>query len=213
MALTMGLQRARTAITDEQVFYDAFTASPIGIAVEDMEGRPLFANPALCSMLGYSEDEMRSKVCVEFSPAEDAAKDQALFQQLREGLIDWYQLEKRFYRKDGAIIWGRLSLSLMKSPTRSTPLVVVMVEDISDKRAAEEKLQRSEASLQMLAGRLIQAQEEERAWIARELHDDINQRLALLAVNLDRLMQDLPDSSAEFTQQVSEARNEVEELG
>ncbi len=213
MAFTMGPEKAQTAITDDQVFYDAFTASPIGIAVEDMEGRPLFANPALCSMLGFSEEEMRSRLCVEFSPPEDAAKDQALFEQLREGLIDWYQLDKRFYRKDGAIIWGRLSLSLMKSPTRLTPLVVVMVEDISDKRAAEEKLQRSEASLQMLAGRLIQAQEEERTWIARELHDDINQRLALLAVNLDRLMQELPASAAEFKQQVSGARNEVEELG
>ncbi len=64
MAFTMGPEKAQTAITDDQVFYDAFTASPIGIAVEDMEGRPLFANPALCSMLGFSEEEMRNKLCV-----------------------------------------------------------------------------------------------------------------------------------------------------
>jgi PAS domain S-box-containing protein len=208
----MGEQKAQAARVEDRLFYDAFEASAIGIAVEDLEGRPLFANPALCSMLGFTEEEMRGKHCVEFSPPEDAAKDWALFEQLRQGSIDNYQLDKRFFRKDGTLIWGRLSISLMRDPTGSTPLVVVIVEDISDKKAAEEKLQRSEADLQKLAGRLIQAQEEERAWIARELHDDINQRLALLAVNLDRLMQDLPVSAAEFKQQTGEARKELEEL-
>ena len=212
MPSVMGEAMGQAARADDQLFYDAFKSSPIGIAVEDLEGRPLFANPALCAMLGFSEEEMRNRVCVEFSPPEDAAKDQALFEQLRQGSIDRYQLDKRFYRKDGAIIWGRLSISLMKGPARLTPMVVVMVEDITT-RAAEEKLQRSEANLQMLAGRLIQAQEDERTWIARELHDDINQRLVLLAVNLDRLMLDIPASADEFKLQVGEARKEVEELG
>src|SRR5277367_589173 len=122
MAFTMGPEKAQAAITDNKILYDAFKASPNGIAVEDIEGRQLFANTALCSMLGFSEQEMRRKLCVKFSPSEDAAKDQALFEQLREGAIDWYQLDKRFFRKDGAIIWGRLSISLMNSPTRLTPL-------------------------------------------------------------------------------------------
>jgi len=69
--------------SDYELFYDAFNASPIGIALEDMEGRPLYVNSALASMLGYSEEEMRRKHCVEFSPPEDAAKDWALFEQLR----------------------------------------------------------------------------------------------------------------------------------
>src|SRR5215472_1925957 len=92
---------------DEGLFYDAFRASPIAIAVEDLEGRPLFANPALCSMLGFSEEEMRSKHCVEFSPAEEAEKDWSLFQQLQAGAIDHYQIEKRYFRRDGSLVWGR----------------------------------------------------------------------------------------------------------
>src|SRR5215472_3924568 len=117
-----------------RLFYDAFKASPIGIALENLEGQPLFVNPALCSMLGYSEEEMRGKHCVEFSPAEDAEKDWALFQQLRAGATDRYQLDKRFIRRDGSLIWGRLSISLLKNG--SAPLVVAMVEDITEKRAA-----------------------------------------------------------------------------
>src|SRR6516165_2218361 len=89
------------------LFYDAFKASPIGIALENLEGRPLFVNQALCSMLGFSEEELRRKHCVDFSPPEDAAKDWALFEQLRAGLIDHYQLEKRYFRKDGSLVWGR----------------------------------------------------------------------------------------------------------
>jgi signal transduction histidine kinase len=110
-----------------------------------------------------------------------------LFQQLRQGLIDKYHLEKRFFRKDGTLIWGRLSITLMKDASYPTPLVVAMVQDITEKRLAEEKLQRSEANLHLLASRLIQAQEEERQRIARELHDDISQRLSLLVVGLEQL--------------------------
>ena len=119
-----------------QLFRDIFNASPMGIAVETLEGQPLFVNPAFCSMLGFSEEELRSKHCVDFSPPEDAQKDWALFQQLRAGSIGHYQLEKRYFRKDGSLVWGSLSISLLKSSP--SPLVLAMVEDITDKKKAEE---------------------------------------------------------------------------
>jgi len=132
---------------DTQIFRDVFNASPIGIAVENLEGQPLFVNPAFCSMLGFSEEELRGKHCVEFSPPEDAEKDWALFQQLRAGAIDHYQLEKRYFRRDGSLVWGRLSISLLNS--RPSPLVVAMVEDITDKRTAEEEVRASEERLRL----------------------------------------------------------------
>src|SRR5262245_197898 len=125
------------------IFYDAFRSSPIGIVLEDLEGRVLFVNPAFCSMLGFSEEEMLSKHCVDFSPAEDAAKDWALFQQLRAGSIDHYHLDKRYFRRDGSLVWGRLSISLTPHP--QSPLVIAMVEDITEKMLAEAELQRHAA--------------------------------------------------------------------
>ena len=134
---------------DIRLFRDVFNASPIGIAVENLDGQPLFVNPAFCSMLGFSEEELRSKHCVDFSPPEDAINDWSLFQQLRAGSIDHYQLEKRYFRRDGSLVWGRLSISLLNC--RPSPLVVAMVEDITDKKRAQDDLQlerkRSEASL------------------------------------------------------------------
>src|SRR5215469_2328280 len=137
-----------------RLFRDAFNASPIGIVVEDLEGQPLFLNPAFCTFLGFSEEELRNKHCVDFSPLEDAQKDWGLFQQLRAGLIDHYQLEKRYFRKDGSLVWGSLSISLVNAAP--SPLVIAMVADITEKKVAEE-------TLSGLTRRLIEAQEQERA--------------------------------------------------
>jgi PAS domain S-box-containing protein len=134
---------------DTQFFRDVFNASPIGIAVESLEGQLLFVNPAFCSMLGFSEEELCKRHCVEFSPPEDAEKDWALFQQLRAGSIDHYQLEKRYFRRDGSTVWGRLSISLLKGGP--APLIVAMVEDIADKRTAEEALRNSEERFRLAA--------------------------------------------------------------
>jgi PAS domain S-box-containing protein len=195
---------------DDQIFYDAFRASPIGIALEDLEGRLLFVSPSLCTMLGFTEAELCSKHCVEFSPPEDAEKDWSLFQELRAGLKSQYSLEKRFFRKDGSLIWGRLTISMLRN--RSSPLVVAMVEDITEKRAAQDKLRQSEANLQNLAGHLILVQEEERHRIARDFHDDINQKLAMVQIDLERLGQQLPGSADQFRHILHEQWSRVSEI-
>ncbi len=146
-------EAARTRTPDIELFRDVFNASPIGIAVETLEGQPFFVNPAFCSMLGFSEEELRYKHCVDFSPPEDAQKDWALFQQLKAGSIDHYQLEKRYFRKDGSLVWGRLSISLLKS--HSSPLVIAMVEDITDKQRAEEARFRHAAIVELSEDAII----------------------------------------------------------
>src|ERR1700757_329897 len=140
-------EAAQTRTPETRLFRDVFNASPIGIAVENLEGQPLFVNPAFSSMLGFSEEELRNKHCVDFSPPEDAQKDWALFQQLKAGSIDHYQLEKRYFRRDGSLVWGRLSISLLNS--RPSPLVVAMVEEITDKKTAEEAVRASEERLRL----------------------------------------------------------------
>jgi PAS domain S-box-containing protein len=185
-----------------ELFYDVFNASPIGIVVRNLEGQLLFANRFLCSMLGSSEEEMRSRHCVDFSLSEDAEKDSALFQQLRAGLIDRYQTEKRFIRRDGSLIWGRLSISLLN---RTSPLVLSTVEDITERKLAEE-------AFADVSRKLIEIQEKERTRIARELHDDINQRLALLAIEVDTLNLNPPNSAAELSRQLTEVWEGINEV-
>ncbi|MGA8491758.1 MAG: PAS domain S-box protein [Terriglobales bacterium] len=142
-------KKAQTVRPDSELLYAAFKACPLGIAIENLEGQPLFVNSALCLMLGFTEQEMLGKHCVEFSPPEDAAKDWALFEQLRAGSIDHYQIDKRFFRRDGSTVWGRLSISLLKGAT--SPMVVAMVEDITEKKKAEETLRESEQRFRLVA--------------------------------------------------------------
>jgi len=78
--------------------------------------------------------------------------------------------------------------------------------DVTERKLAEE-------ALSSVSRKLIEAHEEERTWIARELHDDVNQRLALLAVNLDVLNGELPSSAADARRHAAEIKQQIKELG
>jgi len=107
-----------------------------------------------------------------------------------------YEFEYRMVSADGRVVWFDDLVSVVSANGVPTLLRGVMI-DITERKRAEE-------ALRELTGRLITAQEQERARIARELHDDVNQKLALLAVELELLGQTPPHSPAETTQQ---ARN------
>jgi PAS domain S-box-containing protein len=129
----------------QRLFRCLFEQASLGIAVEDLDGKVLLANPALCSMLGYTEMELCGMSCSQFANPEDSKDDWALFQQLRAGVIDRYSLEKRYVRKDGAQLWGRLNVSLLKeSDDEGSPLVFAFVEEITERKRAEEALRKSE---------------------------------------------------------------------
>src|SRR6266481_4352566 len=134
----------------KQLFRYLFEQASLGIAVEDLEGKLLLANPALCSMLGYRESELCGMSCSEFANPEDSQNDWALFQQLRAGVIDQYSLEKRYVRKDGAQLWGHLNVSRLKNGNGgSSSLVFAFVEDITERKRAEEALKRNESNYRL----------------------------------------------------------------
>jgi PAS domain S-box-containing protein len=135
----------------KQLFQYLFEQASLGIAVEDFEGNLLLANPALCSMLGYREDELCGMNCSQFANPEDSQDDWALFQQLRAGVIDRYSLEKRYVRKHGGRLWGHLNVSLLRNGDGESPLVFAFVEDITVRKRSEEALRESEERFRLAA--------------------------------------------------------------
>jgi PAS domain S-box-containing protein len=135
----------------KELFQYLFEQASLGIAVEDLEGRVLLANPALCSMLGYGENELCGMNCSQFADPEDSQDDWALFQQLRAGIIDQYSLEKRYVRKDGVPLWGRLHVSLLKDIDGASPLVFAFLENITERRRTEDALRESEQRFRLAA--------------------------------------------------------------
>jgi PAS domain S-box-containing protein len=193
----------------KQLFHYLFAQASLGIAVEDLEGKILLANPALCSLLGYGEDELCGMHCSDFTNPEDSEDDWALFQRLSAGAIERYSMEKRYVRKGGVQFWGRLNVSLWRNGDGGeSPLVFAFVEDITDRKL-------SELALASVSRRLIEAQEQERLRISRELHDDIGQRVALLAIELQQLLEAPSEARgriAELQKQTAEIAADVQSL-
>jgi PAS domain S-box-containing protein len=168
----------------EERFRCLYEQASIGIAIKTDDGRILHANPALCSMIGYDEAELLLFNPGKVSHPADEENEKALTKELRERSRASYRLEKRFIRKDGSLMWGEVTTSLLHR-ARGAPLIIDMVTDVSARRMAEESLQQRDRDLHKLAGHLISAQEEERDRISRELHDDIGHRLSMLAMEVD----------------------------
>ncbi len=126
--------------SSEALFRAIFERAAIGIALVGMDGRPITINPALQNMLGYSVDEIREMVFTEFTHPEDAAKDWELFQQLVSGEISHYQLEKRYYCKNGELLNGWLNVSLVKGAQDKSPFIVATVDNITERKTAEQEL-------------------------------------------------------------------------
>lgn len=124
----------------KEQFETIFKGAAIGIALVDREGRPIESNPAFQKMLGYSGEELSRMVFTEFTHPEDVSNDLAFFTELVDGKRDHYQIEKRYIRKDGQVIWANLLVSLFPSTNDESPYVIGMVEDITERKLHIEKL-------------------------------------------------------------------------
>jgi PAS domain S-box-containing protein len=121
-----------------------FDGAAIGIALADLEGRILESNPALQAMLGYSADELREMVFTEFTHPEDVTADMDLYRELVAGKRERYSLDKRYMRKDGQVVWARLTVSLVRARENEAPLAIAMVEDTTQQRKVQDALLRTE---------------------------------------------------------------------
>ncbi|HXJ91979.1 MAG TPA: PAS domain S-box protein [Terriglobia bacterium] len=132
----------------EERFRTTFETAGIGMAVVDIQGHPLQCNPALERMLGYTEEELLRMSFTEFTYPEDQEMNLQLYRELIAGTRDSYQIEKRYIRKDGQVVWGFLTVSLVKDAQGRPQYAVGMAEDITERKRAEEALRNLNAELE-----------------------------------------------------------------
>jgi two-component system, cell cycle sensor histidine kinase and response regulator CckA len=123
-----------------------------GMAVTDLDGRFLAANPALCRMLGYREDELRERNFLEITHPDDRATNQQLHHELLTGRRPSFVIEKRYRTRSGDDVWARVSVALIRDTDRAPLYVASTVEDITAHREASAQLGLSQ-SLLRIAGR------------------------------------------------------------
>ncbi|HEX3691076.1 MAG TPA: PAS domain S-box protein [Solirubrobacteraceae bacterium] len=124
----------------EARFRETFDEAPIGVALVGPNGRWLEVNRALCEIVGYSEAELLERTFQDISHPDDLEADLAKLGQVLTGEIQTYQMEKRYFHKDGHSIWAKLSVALVRDE-RGTPLHFVShIENITRAKAAESAL-------------------------------------------------------------------------
>ncbi len=116
-----------------------FHKAAIGIAPVAADGRWIQVNEALRRMLGYSMEELRRCTFQDITFAGDLEADLALVLQLVAGEIERYQIEKRYIRKDGRVIWANLSVTIEREAGGGHHFISV-VEDIQARKEAENSL-------------------------------------------------------------------------
>ena len=134
----------------EERFRGMFTATATGIAISTPDGRYLQANAAYCRMLGYSEDELRTRTFASLTHPQDLAVNLNLRDELLAGKRTDFVMEKRYLKKNGDIVWTRHSVSAVRAAGGEVTMLIVVAENISERKLAEEAVLRQRTELQAL---------------------------------------------------------------
>ena len=185
-------KRAEEALgRSERQFRALFEEAAVGIALVDLAGRPFESNRKLEQILGYSPHELRGMPFTAFTDPEDAKADWGLFSDLLSGKHDHYHLEKRYRRKDGALVWGDLTVYIVRDDRGQPMFSIGMVQDITDRKRAEEALQEARAELAHVAR--VTTLGELAASIAHEINQPLAAIVADAEASLHWLAADPPD--------------------
>jgi diguanylate cyclase (GGDEF)-like protein/PAS domain S-box-containing protein len=117
--------------------------APIGLATVSLEGRFLEVNRSLCEIVGYEKAELERMTFQQVTHPDDLAPDLDNAKRLLAGEIPFYKMEKRYIRKDGRVVWVQLTGSLLRDAVGAPLHFVAQVEDISDRKAAEQRLRQA----------------------------------------------------------------------
>ena len=176
-----------------------------GVARCRPNGRITFANRTLCQMLGYPESELIGKTVVELTHQDDVKKTVRLFDDMiHQGQP--FEIEKRYVRKDGSVIWADVSASAVREPNGKVQSLVAVIVDITERKKVEEALQRSNEALEELVtqrtkalsvantelkseierrkgleGEILSVSDREQQRLGQELHDGLCQHLTAVA--------------------------------
>jgi PAS domain S-box-containing protein len=195
----------------EARFRNVFQDAGVGMMIVSLDGRFLAVNRTFCEYLGYTEEELLRMTVEEVTQPEDWPLFSAKLREAVTTGASFQRFEKRSRHKSGCTVYMETSASLIRTPNGKSQYFVGEVLDVTRRKMAEQSL--ADANR-----KLIDAQEEERARIARDLHDDINQRLALLAIGMEKLREDSPNGAAdlerltELLRQANEISSDIQSI-
>ena len=140
----------RLTLLSEARFRGAFEHSAIGMALVSLNGEWLKVNRELCSIVGYTEQELLSMTFQDITHKDDLGKDIAFLKMALDGEIEFYRIEKRYIHKNGTLLWVNLSVSLIKDSHSKPSYFVSQIENITERKRSEAALKKSEANMRAI---------------------------------------------------------------
>ena len=170
-------KRAEDALREsEERFRGTFENAGVGIAHTDFDGHWLRVNEKLCTIVGYSRDELLQKTFQEVTYADDLPQSLDHVARLRRGEFPSYSLEKRYVRKDGSLVWINVSVTLQRDAEGTPAYMIAIIQDISERKRLEGELRQAMAAAKAAS----QAKSDFLAHVSHEIRTPLN---AILGMN------------------------------
>ncbi|WP_051963018.1 sensor domain-containing protein [Deinococcus misasensis] len=134
-----------------------FSQTALGIVVLDHRQRLVRANQKFCDFLGYSEEELKGLHWEDVSHPSSVPENSRLYQDLLDGKMDHFTIEKRYVRKDGRVVWGMLSVYNLKIALGELGSMIAVIQDLQPVKEAQTALVHSEANLKAIVDNTHQA--------------------------------------------------------
>lgn len=131
-------------------FHSAFECAGVGMALVHTSGQWLQVNRALCDFLGYTREELLGTSFQAVTLPDDLTVDLRAKGEMLRGQRETYQTEKRYIHKQGHLVWGWLTVSVVQDADGRRACFVAQIQDISKRKRAEQDLREREAQLQLL---------------------------------------------------------------
>jgi len=142
-------------LSPDALFQSAFEFAAVGMALVSPEGKWLRVNRSVCQITGYSEKELLQRTFQDITHPDDLELDLENVRKMLAGEIETYQMEKRYYRKDGEIVWVLLSVSLVRTNSGEPLFFISQIQDITRQNLSEEQLAKATAQIKRVQERLL----------------------------------------------------------
>ncbi len=141
----------------EERFRATFSQAAAGIAHVALDGRFIRVNQKFCDIVGYSRDELLNSAFQGITHPDDLGKDMGGYDKLLKGDINTFALEKRYIRKDGALVWVNLTVSLVRGEDLKPKYFIAVIEDITGRKRTELEVRKSREMLRLVMDNIPQA--------------------------------------------------------
>jgi PAS domain S-box-containing protein len=143
------------ALTSDSLFQNAFEFAAIGMAIVSPEGKWLRVNRSVCEITGYTESELLTRTFQDITHPDDLDLDLANVRKMLAGEIKTYQMEKRYFHKNGSIVWVLLSVSLVHNKSGAPLFFISQIQDITRRKQRDQQLAEATVEIQRLQKGLL----------------------------------------------------------